>query len=91
MAVKRMGPNLSAADAATQYIDSVLARRAPFLPLPGSLAGVLRRRSIVKVNRPVLDGVIAGAAAPWQEAHKNDTTVKRGAAPPPPAEQAQVP
>lgn len=88
-AVKRMGPNVSAADAATQYIDSVLARRTRFLPLPGALAGVLRRRNIVKVNRPVLDGVIAGAAAPWQEAHKNDTTAKRGAAPP--AEQAQVP
>ncbi len=80
-AVKRLPADLSAADAATRYIDSVLARRAPFLPLPGALASVLRARSTVKVNRPAFDGVVRGAGPRWQEAHKNDSTAKPGAPP----------
>jgi hypothetical protein len=78
-AVKRMPAGLSAADAAARYVDSVLAQRAPFLPLPGALASVLRGRGKVTVNRPVLDGVVRGAGPRWQEAHKNDSTTKGGA------------
>jgi hypothetical protein len=83
--VKRMPANLSAGDAATQWVDSVLARRAPFLPLPGSLASVLRGRSNVAVNQPVLDGVLRGALPRWQEAHRADSTMRGGAGAAPPA------
>lgn len=78
-AVKRMPADLSAADAAARYVDSVLAQRAPFLPLPGALTSILRGRSAVKVNRPVFDGVLRGAGTQWQEAHKNDSTGKSAA------------
>ncbi len=83
--VKRMPANLSAGDAAAQWTDSVVARRAPFLPLPGSLAGVLRGRAKVTVNQPVLDGVVRGSVPRWQEAHRADSTARGAGAEPPPA------
>jgi hypothetical protein len=82
-AIKRLPSNLSAADAAAQYIDSVLAQRAPFLPLPGNLAAILRGRGTVKVNQPIFDGVVQGASLHWRELHKSDSAPKNPAAVPP--------
>ena len=72
--IERLPATLSAADAATMQIDSVLAQRAPFLPLPGALASVLRAHSPVKVNQAVVDAVVRGAVPRWQVVHKDDTT-----------------
>jgi len=71
--VQRLPAGVSAADAATEQIDSVLAGRARFLALPGSLAEVVRSRSPMTVHQDVLDGVLKGAIAQWQVAHRNDT------------------
>lgn len=77
-AVQRLPATLSPADAATQQIDSVLAGRARFLALPGSLAEVVRSRGPITVHQDVLDGVVKGAIALWQVAHRNDTLPPTG-------------
>jgi hypothetical protein len=80
-AVKRLPAGLSAADAATQWMDSILTRRAQYMPLPGALASVLRGRTPVKVSQPVFVGVVRGVLPRWQEAHRNDSTTKGGLVP----------
>lgn len=72
-AVRRLPATLPAGDASAMQIDSILVQRAAFLPLPGSLTAVLRARSPVTVNHPVLDGVVRGSLPRWQVIHKDDT------------------
>ncbi|HEY4101081.1 MAG TPA: peptidylprolyl isomerase [Gemmatimonadales bacterium] len=76
-AFARLPATGSAADAATMLMDSVVAQRARYFPLPGALGTILRSRSPVKVNQTALNGVIAGAAVEWQQVHKNDSTPSR--------------
>jgi len=77
--VSRFAGTLPPADAATAHIDSMMAKRSPFLPLPGALANVLRARSPVKVDHAVLEAVVRGALPRWQELHKPDSTAKKSA------------
>jgi len=81
--VGRLPASLSAADAATMHVDSVLAQRSPFLPLPGALTAVLRQRKPVKVNAPVFDAVVRDATPRWQMLHKDDSTLTQKNPPPP--------
>jgi PPIC-type peptidyl-prolyl cis-trans isomerase-like protein len=74
--VGRLPSTLSAADAATQQLDSALVGHASFLPLPWSLAAVLRARSPVKVDQAVLDAIIHGVVPRWQTTHKDDSVTK---------------
>ena len=76
-AVRRLPASLSPADAAVMQIDSVLAQRAPFLPLPGALAAVLRARGPVTVNQQVLDAIARGVTPRWQVVHKDDSAQRR--------------
>ncbi|HEY3934283.1 MAG TPA: peptidylprolyl isomerase [Gemmatimonadales bacterium] len=80
--IGRLPTGGSSADAATLFIDSVVAQHARYFPLPGALGTVLRSRSKVTVNNAALDGVIAGAAIEWQQVHKNDSIPGRGGARP---------
>jgi hypothetical protein len=80
--VGRLPANLSVGDAASMHIDSVLAQRSPFLPLPGGLSAVLRARRPVTVNRAVFDAIVRGAVPHWQLTHKDDSTTRARTAPP---------
>lgn len=73
-AFAKLPASLSPADAATMYIDSIVAGKARFIPLPGALASVARNGVKITVDTNVVAGVYRAAAPAWRMAHVNDTT-----------------
>jgi hypothetical protein len=66
---------------AAGMIDSSLAGRPRFLPLPGGLAAVLRSRTEVRVDPAAMNNVVRAVRDEWQAAHRDDTTAARGRGP----------
>jgi hypothetical protein len=60
------------------FLVEVSTGQRPYRPLPGALAGMLRRTAPVEVNQKAIDAIVLAAARQWQLQRGSDTT---GAAP----------
>ena len=78
--LRRTSGTLPPADAANAFIDSLLAGRVAYRPLPGMLSGVLRSRYPVTYDYNALKSLIAHVSIEWKVKHASDSTARPGVA-----------
>jgi hypothetical protein len=71
--------SMTPADAATMFMDSVVAGKQRYVPLPGALAELVRNRANVTVDTSAVVGVYQAAVPEWQAAHASDSSKVIGA------------
>ena len=65
------------------FLEAISTGQRPYRPLPGALAGMLRRRADVELNQQAIDAIVTAAARQWQLRNGADSTAAPPAAPAP--------
>jgi hypothetical protein len=63
------------------FLEEVSTGRRPYRPLPGALAGMLRRNADVQLNQRAIDAIVLAAARQWQLRNGTDSAAPPTAAP----------
>lgn len=56
------------------FIVAISTGQRPYRPLPGALAGILRRDAAVETNQKAIDAIVLAASREWRRQFGTDTT-----------------